>query len=459
MLAEGAGGVQGGRLWASLSDLIDRPPASGTSGRRELDALRQAPRDGNLAEALAGIMLERGATDPAFGQALAAWRGQGQIRVMEEMIGRAERGAPSQRGEQAGPARAAPPAPPSAAAPARPGDAPPRTSGPASGADGTGQAGEAGARGRWQRILSGQYAVTIIGGTIAAVAGGVALALVLGAFSGSSGANPPAAGRNPTPRVTAPASGSANVPAQPVPSKCEGVQPASGLTASPHPPLAILSEQPMGILGIGYVLPGSHVLSSAQLGHLNVVKNGLTGTVSYLSSMGGYSIAPTGTQLVVRNKSSKLVRILGIKAVKESCQPPLGGTLFSSSSSGADFTINLGFDLDSPDSEARAIKGSDINPASPNYFNTYTVTIKPGRQQAFNLVATTTNHAWTFTYQVSMLDGNKQMYQLIGNGTQPFRLTSRLPASQIYRVAYIGGPGSPAPNGAWKRVNPNDLYG
>ena len=50
-------------------------------------------------------------------------------------------------------------------------------------------------------------------------------------------------------------------------------------------------------------------------------------------------------------------------------------------------TIQLGFNLDSPDSDARKIDGENLTNSDPHYFADYTVLIAPGAQQVFNLFA------------------------------------------------------------------------
>jgi hypothetical protein len=53
-----------------------------------------------------------------------------------------------------------------------------------------------------------------------------------------------------------------------------------------------------------------------------------------------------------------------------------------------------------------------------------------------------------------MLVGEEKEYQLIGNGAQPFRVTSSPELGQMFSVVYVGGVASSAPNNAWYRGNP-----
>jgi len=98
----------------------------------------------------------------------------------------------------------------------------------------------------------------------------------------------------------------------------------------------------------------------------------------------------------------------------------------------------LGSDLDSADSVAKAASGSNVQPQDSNYFD----------QKL---------HSCSFIYQATILDGEKTVYQVIGNGAQPFRATGNPPGQKLYSVVYLGGTASPTRNTDWGRVNPT-LY-
>ena len=459
-LARGADGRHGARLWEGLRDLLSPPPGTGPGGHDELAALQRAPDDAAAAATLAGIMHDRAAADEDFGQAMGAWRGQHQIRAIE---GAAPSAAPpgprTTAGTPAAPADAglaqtrATPAESRAAGPPAgppPGSTPAARPGPDDRA--------AGAIRRGRRILANPYSVTILGGVVVAV-----VTVWLTAHASSPGTGQAAAGP-PASQPTSPSPGPARSGSQPVTglqssgASCQGMPQAGPEHVSAHPPLAVLSADPMGVLGTSYALPGQHVLSPAALSRLNKSQaSGGPGSGAYLVSIGGYAVGTNGTQVVVRNTSRHKISILGIRAVRESCQAPLTGTIFANSSSGADLSVNLGFELDSPDSEARAATGDAVTATSPDYFDKYTVSIRPGRQQVFNLIAVTARHAWSVRYLVTMLVGGTKSYQLLADGTQPFRVTAGLPSGRFYSVAYAGGVASPDQSGDFERINPRYL--
>ncbi|MFF1725006.1 hypothetical protein [Streptomyces sviceus] len=74
-LAGGTAGAAGQQIWASLRSLVRRRPSGqGASGEDELTALDTAADDADRARELAQVLEERARQDPAFAQALEAWR-------------------------------------------------------------------------------------------------------------------------------------------------------------------------------------------------------------------------------------------------------------------------------------------------------------------------------------------------------------------------------------------------
>jgi len=159
-----------------------------------------------------------------------------------------------------------------------------------------------------------------------------------------------------------------------------------------------------------------------------------------------------------RELGNEPIRILNIYAVK-SCGPPLKGTLFFAPGQGGESNVELGFNLDLPDNEARVSDGLHlVSASSPAYFSRHTIQIAPGKQQVLGMFATTTRFHCSFRYGVTLLNGDKKEYQLIGNGDKPFRVSALADFPQ-YSVVYAAGPTSPDPRGAWARVNPNKYSG
>lgn len=74
-LAGGTAGAAGQQIWASLRDLVRRRPAGqDPSGEEELNGLGTAADDTERARDLAVVLARRADQDPAFAQALEAWR-------------------------------------------------------------------------------------------------------------------------------------------------------------------------------------------------------------------------------------------------------------------------------------------------------------------------------------------------------------------------------------------------
>ena len=141
--------------------------------------------------------------------------------------------------------------------------------------------------------------------------------------------------------------------------------------------------------------------------------------------------------------------------VVKNCRPPLTGTLFFGAGGAVDTTVGLGFDLDSPDTEAELAQGTGPNQWKPNYFAKYTISIQPGARQVFDLWAVTTKHACSYEFQATVLDGSRKTNQMIEDGNEPFRATVldlRGPYWSTYKAVYIGGAGTKT--GAFIRVNP-----
>jgi hypothetical protein len=182
---------------------------------------------------------------------------------------------------------------------------------------------------------------------------------------------------------------------------------------------------------------------------------------AWFFSRGAYEIGGASTQLVIQNNRSYPIRIIDMNVVK-SCGAPLTGTLFFGAGGAVDSTVGLGFNLDSPDTDAEAARGTGPAAWTPGYFDNYTISLEPGEQQVFDIYTVTTNQACVYRLQATVLDGSKKVYQLIGDGAEPFRVTampgSAGPDFAAYKAVFMGGAASSG-NGAFVRVNPKDPSG
>ena len=127
--------------------------------------------------------------------------------------------------------------------------------------------------------------------------------------------------------------------------------------------------------------------------------------------------------------------------VIKSCGAPLTGTLFFGAGGAIDSTVGIGFNLDSSDTEAEQAEGEDYTSWKPDYFARYTISLQAGQQQVFDLYASTWKHSCTFQYQMMILDGDRTVNELIGNGSTPFRVTA---------LAGAGVTGGPMACGLWR---------
>ena len=125
----------------------------------------------------------------------------------------------------------------------------------------------------------------------------------------------------------------------------------------------------------------------------------------------------------------------------------------------------MGFNLDSVDTGAKVVNGvPTVSPSDPNYFSKYTVVIGPGERQVFNIRTVTNKWACSFLYSATILDGTRKVYQEIGDGERPFRISSLATGTQQqpfsgYAVAYVGGPTNTGTVGPYIRVNPRRHIG
>jgi hypothetical protein len=182
--------------------------------------------------------------------------------------------------------------------------------------------------------------------------------------------------------------------------------------------------------------------------------------VQWFSSMGGYKSTGVATRVVLENDHSYPIRIMDMNVVKK-CGPPLRGTVFMANGGAEDKIVGLGFSLDSTDTDAEIAQGVGPTEWEPHYFASYTISIEPGAQQVLNLFSFTAKASCTFRYQATILDGNKTVNQLIGDGTVPFRVTAlalqRGAFLSGYQAAYIGG--ALTHGGAFMRVDPKTYSG
>jgi hypothetical protein len=209
--------------------------------------------------------------------------------------------------------------------------------------------------------------------------------------------------------------------------------------------------------GDTYVLPNKVELSAEELRSLNEADQDYSHPARYHSwfrSRGGVDPNLSIVKAVLEGNRAHPVRITGMRPIKH-CQAPLSGTIFDSPPAGADISIAIGFDLDRTRPIAQAI--TDSGEWQGDYFAKYTVSLKPGEQQTFQIISKTERQYCEYTLELTVLDEGKTVTQVLDNNRGPFRVTALQPELGSipygrYQAAYIGGVASP--NGDWIRVDP-----
>ncbi|MFF0770898.1 hypothetical protein ACFYUK_18580 [Nonomuraea wenchangensis] len=187
----------------------------------------------------------------------------------------------------------------------------------------------------------------------------------------------------------------------------------------------------------------------------------------WLRARGAVDPEVTTIKLVLRGDREKRVRITGMRALSK-CVAPLTGTYMSSFSAGQDTLIGVGLNLDRPNPRAQIIAlDSNGFPDWPmrmvgDYFATKTVSLKQDEEVVFEVWAQTMKHYCEFRLEVTVIDGDKEVRQVIDNHGQPFRVSAELLSEQergtsviphAYDVVYFGG--LLTKTGKWARVKPD----
>lgn len=191
------------------------------------------------------------------------------------------------------------------------------------------------------------------------------------------------------------------------------------------PPLKVLSEESLFLdQNVVWAFPHEYLPNRDQLNHISSLIESSTPAsrsafVRWFSSRQAYEVGGANTQLVIQNSRDYSIRIIDMNVVK-SCQRPLVGTLFFGAGGAEDATVGIGFNLDSSNTDAETARGIGWEDWIPGYFTNYTISLKPGEQQVFDVYTATTYQACTYRLQVTILDGERKVYQFIGDGDQPF---------------------------------------
>jgi hypothetical protein len=95
------------------------------------------------------------------------------------------------------------------------------------------------------------------------------------------------------------------------------------------------------------------------------------------------------------------------------------------------------------------------------HFDSKTVSLKYKERQAFQVLGITERQSCEFRIQLSVLAGGNTMTVLVGNGSQPFKLTARTEHAKAapadfsdYQRLYVGGVENMEGRGAFIKADP-----
>lgn len=186
------------------------------------------------------------------------------------------------------------------------------------------------------------------------------------------------------------------------------------------------------------------VLTPPQLAVLNSLPPGDPRYDSWFMSHGGVVAQENYVKLVVEGNRSYPVRIIYMH-VNDKCTQPLRGTYFlNSPAGGPGGNLNFEFDLDNP------VPTPQLQYIGGDYFKTHTVVLSKGESATFEIGSWTAKHYCSYTFQMSVVDGDKTVVENVNYLGHPFGVTA---LSARYEVLYVGGksPGQTAP---FARQNP-----
>jgi hypothetical protein len=205
---------------------------------------------------------------------------------------------------------------------------------------------------------------------------------------------------------------------------------SSSTAATPRgAPLSVLVERPASGTSYEflYFFTRPIVWTSDELaGFYKQAESGKDTLPEYLTSLGGYAASPTQTELIVKNNRPYPISIIDAHYADANCTPSLPvDTVFDGiPQGGGDYLSGLWFDLDSNQSAAKSADYQGPFSSSPFFFkNGQSIPIGPTEEHTFYILADTGSKACMFHYVFTILDGTKQVYQDIWNGsTRPFRV-------------------------------------
>ncbi len=163
--------------------------------------------------------------------------------------------------------------------------------------------------------------------------------------------------------------------------------------------------------------------------------------------------------MTVSTNLDRPVTITRMRALKE-CGDPFNGSYFDEYSQGSSSAnVEIGFDLDEQDSQARYLDAHG-RPTGPSFFQKENVQLKPGDSTTLSIAAFTAKYGCSFKIEITVDAPTGSVTQIVDDSGEPFKVTAKAPAAKDgfplsgYRAAYVQQVGY-----FWQRVDPTTFRG
>jgi hypothetical protein len=152
-----------------------------------------------------------------------------------------------------------------------------------------------------------------------------------------------------------------------------------------------------------------------------------------LSDVDGMTTAYSRVRVTLRGNRDEPVLIEGIRAVAD-CGPPLDGALFFGPPQGVDDVVDVAFDLDDDDPNAR-VADRDGLPTSTPYVDEHSITLRRDEAVVLDARAYTASQHCSWEIQLD-IQGEDQPQSIRAADGRPFEVTS-VAQAETYESTYV----------------------